>query len=108
MPQVMNIDFLGPLPTGEKLLVVMNQDSGFPEVEIMTTTTAATPIPILNRFFATYGYTLNHRLRQWSTLRQRGTGPIYAGKWQSHQSLVAANKRGTVHETTNESHPDSS
>ena len=38
--QILNVDFLGPLPTGEMLLVVIDQHSQFPEVEIMTTTTA--------------------------------------------------------------------
>ena len=51
----MNLDFLGPLPTGEMLLVVIDQHSRFPEVEIMTTTTAAVVIQKLDRIFATHG-----------------------------------------------------
>ena len=56
--QVVNIDFLGPVPTGEKLLVVIDQHSRFPEVEIMPTTTAAALIPRLDRIFATHGIPL--------------------------------------------------
>ena len=53
--QVVNIDFLGPLPTGEMLLVVIDQHSRFPEVEILTSTTATAVIPKLDRIFATHG-----------------------------------------------------
>ena len=53
--QSLNMDFLGPLPTGEMLLMVIDQHSRFPEVEVLKTTTAGAIIPKLDRIFATHG-----------------------------------------------------
>ena len=53
--QILNVDFLEPLPMGEMLLVVIDQHSQFLEVKIMTTTTAATVIQKLDQIFATRG-----------------------------------------------------
>ena len=50
-----NVDFCGPFPTGEYLLVVIDAYSRFPEVEIVTSTSAKTTIPKLERIFATHG-----------------------------------------------------
>ena len=47
------MDFYGPFPTGETLLVVFNSYSKFPEVEIMTSTTA--PCSHENLDLATHG-----------------------------------------------------
>ena len=53
--KVLNIDFYGPLPTGEYLLVVINRYSRFPEVEIVSSTKASVVIPKLDRLFAVHG-----------------------------------------------------
>ena len=45
-------DFLGPFPTGEYLLVVIDEFSRFPEVEIFTTISARAVIPRLDAIFA--------------------------------------------------------
>ena len=59
MPQsqweVLNIDFYGPLPTGEYLLVVIDRYSRFPEVEIVSSTKASVIIPKLDKIFAVHG-----------------------------------------------------
>ena len=59
MPQslweVLNIDFHGPLPTGEYLLAVIDLYSRFPEVEIVSSTKASVVIPKLDRIFAVHG-----------------------------------------------------
>ncbi|XP_022094926.1 uncharacterized protein K02A2.6-like [Acanthaster planci] len=49
-----SIDFCD-LPTGEHLLVVMDDYSRFPEVEIVTSTSARSVIPKLDRILATFG-----------------------------------------------------
>ena len=51
----MNIDFYGPLPTGEYLLVVIDRYSRFPEVEIVSSTKAPVIIPRLDKIFAVHG-----------------------------------------------------
>ena len=51
----LHVDFCGPFPTGEYLLVVIDAYSRFPEVEIVRSTSAATTIPKLERIFATHG-----------------------------------------------------
>ena len=50
-----HIDFCGPFPTGEYVLVVIDAYSKFPEVEIIHSTSAQATIPKLDRIFATHG-----------------------------------------------------
>ena len=51
----LHMDFCGPYPTGETLLVVIDAYSKFPEVEILKTTTAKVVTNRLDRMFATHG-----------------------------------------------------
>lgn len=50
------IDFLGPLPSNDYVLVVVDYYSRFVEVEIMTTITASNTFKKLRRMFARFGY----------------------------------------------------
>ena len=50
-----NMDFCGPFPMGEYLFVIIDAYSRFPEVEIVSSTSAATVIPKLNRVFSVHG-----------------------------------------------------
>ena len=54
--QKLDIDFKGPLPSGEYLLVCVDEYSRYPEVEMVHTTAAKHVIPKLDRIFATHGY----------------------------------------------------
>ena len=56
-----NMDFLGPLPSGEMLLVVIDQYSRFSEVEILRSTAASATIPKLDSIFARHGYPVKVR-----------------------------------------------
>jgi len=49
------MDFLGPFPTGEYLLVVIDEFSRFPEVELLTTVSAKAVLPKLDAIFARQG-----------------------------------------------------
>ena len=49
------IDFAGPFPSGECLMVVIDEYSRFPEVEILTSTSARAVIPKLDAIFARQG-----------------------------------------------------
>jgi transposase InsO family protein len=48
-------DFYGPLPTGEYLLVLMDDYSRFPIVEITTSISAKAIIPKLDKIFSMFG-----------------------------------------------------
>ena len=50
-----HIDFCGPFPTGEYLLVVIDAYSRFPEVDIVHFTAAKGTISRLERIFCTHG-----------------------------------------------------
>ena len=50
-----HIDFYGPLPSGDYLLVVIDRYSRFPEVEIVQTTKASVVIPKLDKIFSVHG-----------------------------------------------------
>eukprot|EP00794_Sanderia_malayensis_P005113 gene5112-biopygen4171 len=50
-----HIDFYGPLPSGDYLLVVIDRYSRFPEVEIVQSTKASVVIPKLDKIFSVHG-----------------------------------------------------
>lgn len=50
------MDFCGPFPTGETLLVVIDGYSKFPEVEVMHSTQAKSVIRQLDKMFARHGF----------------------------------------------------
>ena len=52
----LSMDFLGPFPSGELLLVVIDDYSRFPEVEIVSSTTSACILSKLENIFARHGY----------------------------------------------------
>ena len=53
--RTVHVDFYGPLPTSEYLLVVVDRYSRFPEAEIVHSTRAATVIPKLDKIFSVHG-----------------------------------------------------
>ena len=53
--KIVHLDFYGPLPSGEYLLVVIDRYSRFQEMEIARSTKAASVIPNLDKIFATHG-----------------------------------------------------
>ena len=52
--QTLNIDFLGPPPNQNYLLVVVDQFSRFPEVEITNTTATGPTLEALTKIFSTH------------------------------------------------------
>ena len=50
------VDFYGPLPTGEYLLLVTCKYSRYPFIEIVTSTAAKAVIPHFERIFSEFGY----------------------------------------------------
>ena len=54
--QKINMDFWGPLPSGEHLLVMIDKYSRYPEVEIVRSTSADAVIPHIDKVFATHGF----------------------------------------------------
>ncbi|CAB4031109.1 Uncharacterized protein K02A2.6 [Paramuricea clavata] len=54
--QVIHGDFCGPFPSGDYLLVLMDEHSRFPEVEIIRSTTTAVTIGKLEKIFSVHGF----------------------------------------------------
>ena len=52
---LVHADFVGPLPSSEYLLVVIDHYSRYPEVETVRSTKAVSIIPKLDKIFATHG-----------------------------------------------------
>ena len=52
---LVHVDFIGPLPSSEYLLVVIDRYSRYPEVETVRSTKASSIIPKLDKIFATHG-----------------------------------------------------
>ena len=53
--EIVRLDFFGPLPSREYLLVVIGRYSKFPEVEIERSTKESQVSPKLDTIFATHG-----------------------------------------------------
>ena len=53
--QKVHLDFYGPLPSGEHLLVCIDRYSRYPEVKIVRSTKAASVIPRLDKIFSVHG-----------------------------------------------------
>ena len=53
--QKIAIDFCGPFPSGELLLVAIDEASRFPEVEIVKSTNAQETTRVLEKMFAQHG-----------------------------------------------------
>ena len=52
---LIHIDFVGPLPSNEYLLVAIDRYSHYPEVETVRSTKASCVIPKLDKIFAAHG-----------------------------------------------------
>ena len=53
--QKLDMDFWGPLPSGEYILVIIDEHSRYPEVEFVSSTAAKAVVPHIDRVFATHG-----------------------------------------------------
>ena len=53
--QKVSLDFSGPYPSGEYCLIVVNDYSRYPVVELVSTTSAAAVIPRLDKIFSMFG-----------------------------------------------------
>ena len=53
--QEINIEYLGPIPNGKYILVIMDQRSCYPEVEFVSSTSADQLLLSLDRIFSSYG-----------------------------------------------------
>ncbi|KAK7094703.1 hypothetical protein V1264_006216 [Littorina saxatilis] len=54
--QELSIDFCGPLPSGASLLVITDEYSRYPVVEVLQNTTVETVIPVVDKVFSLFGY----------------------------------------------------
>lgn len=50
-----SVDFSGPFPSGDYMLVVVDDYSRYPEVEIVKSTAASAVVPKLDKTFSTFG-----------------------------------------------------
>ena len=53
------VDYYGPLPSGEYVLVVIDEYSRFADIDLATSTSAKATIPKLDRIFSSYGIPLH-------------------------------------------------
>ena len=53
------VDYYGPLPSGEYVLVVIDEYSRFADIDFMTSTSAKATIPKIDRIFSSYGIPLH-------------------------------------------------
>lgn len=54
--QHVSMDFCGPLPSGDYLLVLVDEFSRYPVVEILKSVSAAAVLPVLDKVFSVFGF----------------------------------------------------
>ena len=89
-----SVDFCGPFPTGEYLLVVIDGYTRFPEVEIVNSTAGKGTILKLDRIFATHG--IPEILKSDNGPPFFGEEYIHTGKWNfpsEDYSIMATSER---------------
>ena len=89
----LSMDFSGPFPSGDYLLVVIDDYSRFPEVEIVPSTSASSVIPKLENIFARQGF---------PTVVKTDNGPPFT----SHQFAEFAEFCGFEHHKITPQHPE--
>ena len=52
----LSMDFCGPLPSGDYLMVLMDEYSRYPFVDIVRKTSADAVIPVIDKAFSLFGY----------------------------------------------------
>ena len=70
----LSIDFCGPIPTGEYLLVVVDEFSRYPVVHVTRSTSADTIMPLLDQTFASFGYP--------ETIKSDNGPPFQSAEWK--------------------------
>ena len=106
---VVYVDFLGPLPTKDLLLVIIDGRTRYPEVEIVRNTSAKSTIQCFESIFPAMAY----RERLYQTMVHRSRETIYVYKWdqtpQNYAHMATSKRRSRdVHETANEVSTDGS
>ena len=72
----LSTDFYGPLPSGEYLLVIIDDYSRFPVVELVRSTSANTVIPVLDKVLSTFGTP--------DILKSENGAPFNSGQFHSY------------------------
>lgn len=89
-----SLDFSGPWPDGKYVMVLMDEYSRFPIVEILNSINAKTVIPILDKIFSEYGVP--------KTLKSDNGPPM-----SSHSFTQFADYLGFCHRKITPRHPES-
>ena len=81
----LSIDFCGPLPTGDYLLVIIDEYSRYPVVETLRSTSAEKVIPLMEKTFATFGYP--------TVIKTDNGPPFQSAAWKSFMQLIGVKHR---------------
>lgn len=73
--QQLSVDFCGPIPTGEYLLVLIDEFSRYPVVHVTRSTSADTIMPLLDQTFAIFGYP--------ETIKTDNGPPFQSAQWKN-------------------------
>ena len=100
-----SIDVCGPLPTGEYLLVMVDEFSRYPIVELVRNTAAETVIPVVGDVCSTFDYpeVSKSATAQWSSLEGDPTGE-WCQTSKDNSALATGQRTGrSLQQATNES-----
>ena len=85
--QKIHVDFYGPLPSGEHLLVI-DRYSRYPEVEIVRSTKTSSVIPKLDKMFATHGIPC--------TITSDNGPPFNGSDYEQYLTALSINKHSST------------
>ena len=89
--QNIDMDFWGPLPSGEYLLVMIDEYTRYPEIEFVRSTSAEAVIPHIDKVFSTHGFPEKVKTDGGPPFNGTGTHAYQQYmKWAGIRSMVVA------------------
>ena len=81
-------DFCGPYPSGELILVVIDERTRYPEVEIVNNTSAESTIIAMEKMFATHGYPENLKSDNGPPFKSQALKEFFTEKGITHHHVT--------------------
>ena len=86
--QKLFMDFCGPLPTGEHLLVITDKYSRYPVVEIVNSVSANTTIPVIDKVLSVFSYPLEIKTDNGSPFNSTAFTEFAANSGFKHRKIT--------------------
>ncbi|XP_028418120.1 uncharacterized protein K02A2.6-like [Dendronephthya gigantea] len=91
--ECLSMDFYGPMPSGEYVLVVIDEYSRFPEIDITTSTSAKATLPKLDRILSSFGIPISIKTNNGPPFTSKAFNDYCRLMGIKHQSITPRHPR---------------